>query len=103
MGQDFKTVFVVHGRNMAAREAMFTFLRSIGLKPLEWHQAVSLTGTGAPYIGQILDRAGRLVVHDRDRARGRARAARETHLDVLAARLVGHVVLELRVQLGHRG
>lgn len=51
------TVFVVHGRNSAAREAMFDFLRSIGLKPLEWSQAVRGTGHAAPYIGDVLDHA----------------------------------------------
>lgn len=54
---DPKTVFVVHGRNMAARDALFQFLRAIGLRPLEWSQAVKLTGRGAPYIGEILDHA----------------------------------------------
>lgn len=50
-------VFVVHGRNEAAREAMFTFLKSIGLDPIEWSQAVSLTGEGSPYIGTVLEGA----------------------------------------------
>lgn len=48
-------VFVVHGRNAAARDAMFSFLRSLGLKPIEWDQAVALTGQGSPYIGEVLD------------------------------------------------
>ncbi|WP_290471296.1 hypothetical protein [Leifsonia sp. 71-9] len=39
-------VFVVHGRNAAARDSMFTFLRSLGLKPIEWDQAIALTGKG---------------------------------------------------------
>lgn len=50
-------VFVVHGRNVAARNAMFQFLRAIGLRPLEWTQAVRLTGDAAPYVGEILERA----------------------------------------------
>lgn len=52
-----RVVFVVHGRNLKARDAMFAFLRSIGLKPLEWSQAIRKTGKGSPYIGEILDTA----------------------------------------------
>ena len=43
-GETSERVFVVHGRNAEARNAMFTFLRSIGLKPIEWDQAIALTG-----------------------------------------------------------
>src|SRR4051795_574134 len=50
-------VFVVHGRNAAARDAFFAFLRSIGLRPLEWSQAIEATGHPAPMIAQILDTA----------------------------------------------
>lgn len=50
-------VFVVHGRNLAVRDSMFAFLRSIGLKPLEWTQAVALTQKGSPYVGEVLDAA----------------------------------------------
>lgn len=54
---DPRAVFVVHGRNDKAAGAMFTFLRALGLKPLEWSQAVALTGKGSPYVGEILDAA----------------------------------------------
>ena len=50
-------VFVVHGRNQTARDAMFAFLRAIGLHPLEWNEAVRATGKPMPYIGEILDAA----------------------------------------------
>lgn len=50
-------VFVVHGRNEALRRSMFDFLRAIGLHPIEWTQAVALTGKGSPYIGEVLDAA----------------------------------------------
>ena len=54
---DPKKVFVIHGRNQEARNAMFTFLRAIGLQPLEWEHAVILTSNPSPYIGEILDKA----------------------------------------------
>lgn len=50
-----RKVFVVHGRNEAARVAMFTFLRSIGLSPIEWSQAIAMTGHASPYVGDVLD------------------------------------------------
>jgi len=34
---------------------MFDFVRSIGLKPIEWLEAISMTGKPSPYIGEILD------------------------------------------------
>src|SRR5207249_788909 len=43
--------------NRAARDAMFVFLRSLDLQPLEWEQARQLTKEPSPYIGDIL-RAG---------------------------------------------
>lgn len=52
-----RDVFVVHGRNRAARDAMFTFLRSIGLNPLEWSEAVRGTQKASPYVGEVLDAA----------------------------------------------
>jgi predicted nucleotide-binding protein len=52
-----RRVFVVHGRNLEARDAMFTFLQSDDLDPIEWSEAVSFTGEGSPFIGQVLDRA----------------------------------------------
>jgi predicted nucleotide-binding protein len=57
VSKDPKKVFVVHGRNEAARKAIFEFLRAVGLNPIEWSQAVLLTGKPAPYIGEILENA----------------------------------------------
>lgn len=50
-----KSVFVVHGRNHTAKKAIFSFLRSIKLEPMEWSEARALTGATSPYIGQILE------------------------------------------------
>ncbi len=57
--EDPRRVFVVHGRDDKARDAMFTFLRSIGLLPIEWSQAVAMTGKTSPYIGEVLETAFR--------------------------------------------
>ncbi len=50
-----RKVFVVHGRDVDRKKAMFSFLRSINLHPVEWSSAVKATGDASPYIGQILD------------------------------------------------
>ncbi len=52
--QDARTVFVVQGRNKRANEGLFAFLRAIGLRPMEWTQAIHLTQKGSPYIGEVL-------------------------------------------------
>ena len=52
-----REVFVVSGRNRMAHDALFAFLRSIDLRPLEWPVAVQATGKPSPYIGEILDAA----------------------------------------------
>jgi hypothetical protein len=40
---------VVHGRNLAARNAMYAFLLALGLSPIDWASAVRETGKGAPH------------------------------------------------------
>ena len=58
--QDIKrTVFVVYGRNIAALTAMYEFLGTLNLKPLEWEQARQLTGEPTPFVGRILEAAFR--------------------------------------------
>jgi predicted nucleotide-binding protein len=39
------------------RVAVFAFVRSLGLTPTEWSQAVAATGKGSPYIGEVIDSA----------------------------------------------
>ena len=53
-GSGYKDVFVIHGRNEEARVAIFDFLNSIGLAPINWEVAVKETGQSAPYVGQII-------------------------------------------------
>jgi len=54
-GKKEEKVFVVHGRNLALRDSMFEFLKSLGLEPMEWEELRSATGKTTPYIGEILD------------------------------------------------
>ena len=53
--EDAQLVFVIHGRNLKAREELFIFLRSIGLQPMEWSKLVHNTGKTMPHITEILD------------------------------------------------
>lgn len=52
-----RKVFVVHGRDSVLRSSMFTFLRALGLEPIEWNKAAKATKKGSPYVGEILDKA----------------------------------------------
>jgi predicted nucleotide-binding protein len=56
-------VFVIHGRQLLGD--FHDFLRALGLKPLEWSQARSLTGKTNPYTWEIVDialsKAGAIV------------------------------------------
>lgn len=54
---DPREVFVVVGRNTEANTAMFTFLRAINLRPIEWSTAIAATGSRSPYIGDALEAA----------------------------------------------
>jgi hypothetical protein len=54
LGQE---VFVSHGRDKVARREFFTFLRAIGLKPVEWSVALSESAGGSPLISDTLDKA----------------------------------------------
>ncbi len=38
-----RKIFVVYGRNKHITDAMYTFLRALGLEPLEWEQARTAT------------------------------------------------------------
>jgi len=56
-----RKVMVVYGRDDVATRAVFDVLRAVGLQPQEWTQLIRETGLGAPYTGQVLDRALEVV------------------------------------------
>jgi predicted nucleotide-binding protein len=49
-----KNVFVVHGRDMEAAEALFGFLEALGLHPLRWETLVAAGGTASPYLRDVI-------------------------------------------------
>ena len=49
-----RNVFVVYGRDDPARRAVFGFLRSLGLRPLEWEELVEATGKMAPFLSETV-------------------------------------------------
>ncbi|WP_433382849.1 TIR domain-containing protein [Actinoplanes sp. CA-142083] len=59
LAEDTRTVFVIHGRDIEARDALFDFLRALGLKPQEWEHLVRATGKGAPSLAEVVTRAVR--------------------------------------------
>jgi predicted nucleotide-binding protein len=48
-------VWVVYGRDEEKRKALFVFLRSLGLQPIEWDSALAATKKGSPHIAEVLD------------------------------------------------
>jgi predicted nucleotide-binding protein len=63
--KDPRKVIVVYGRDYKLRDALYAFLRAIGLDPIEWGQGMHATGKPMPSIPQTLDamfREGAAVV-----------------------------------------
>lgn len=58
---DPRRVFVVHGRDLQAKAAVYQFLRDIDLHPLDWEELVAATGVAAPYIGDTVAAAFRIA------------------------------------------
>jgi predicted nucleotide-binding protein len=52
---DPRNVFVVFGRDLRAKEALWEFLEAIDLHPLNWNEMVRETGKGTPYTGQVVE------------------------------------------------
>jgi predicted nucleotide-binding protein len=105
-----KDVFVVHGRNESLRRSLFSFLRALGLNPLEWESVVASTKKGAPYIGEILDaafkRAGAVVVLLTPDDEGRLRQEFITGADGpderdITGQARGNVLFEAGMAFGH--
>lgn len=46
--------WVVHGRNLKARDAVVSILKSLALKVLDFKTAIMRTKQGSPYVGTIL-------------------------------------------------
>lgn len=59
-------VMIAYGRNKKARDAMFQFIRSLGLQPIEWEDAISEAGGGSPYSGTVaknaIEKAGAVLI-----------------------------------------
>jgi len=54
-GPSARNVFVVYGRDAQAKREIFRFLRAIGLKPIDFSEAIDATGKASPYIGEVLE------------------------------------------------
>ena len=50
-------VYVVYGRNLLVRDAMYAFLEALDLQPITREAAVNWTGEGSPFADQIIDAA----------------------------------------------
>jgi hypothetical protein len=51
-----KAVMIIYGHDHEANNAMFSWLRDIGLQPQEWSQLIDLSDSTSPYIGDVLER-----------------------------------------------
>lgn len=73
-----RSVYVVYGHDLAVRDAMFAFLKSLNLQPITKEAAVKLTGEASPFADRIVDAAFKhvqaiiVLFTGDDRARQRA-------------------------------
>lgn len=49
-----RRVFLVHGRDHRAREALIALLEAFDLRVIQWRDAADYAGGGAPYTGEIV-------------------------------------------------
>jgi predicted nucleotide-binding protein len=52
---DPRAVFVVHGRDLAIRDAMFDLLLKLRLDPIPWEEAVQMTGDPAAHTSAVIE------------------------------------------------
>jgi len=52
-----KAVVVIYGHDKPANDALFGWLRAIGLQPREWSQLIQASGSASPFIGNVLEKA----------------------------------------------
>jgi predicted nucleotide-binding protein len=51
---DKRNVFIVHGRDVARNSFFFDLLRQLDLHPLEFDELIAMSGSGSPYIGDVV-------------------------------------------------
>lgn len=51
-----RSIFVVYGRNVEARDALYDLLETAGLNPIRWQQAVSLGRDPSAFVGDIVEK-----------------------------------------------
>jgi predicted nucleotide-binding protein len=49
-----RRVFLVHGRNLKAKNAVVDLLRAFDLRVISWDEASAQTGMGTPYTGDVV-------------------------------------------------
>ncbi|WP_460434256.1 TIR domain-containing protein [Angustibacter speluncae] len=49
-----RSVFLVHGRDMIARDALVELLRAFDLRVVDWDEASRATGVATPYTGDVI-------------------------------------------------
>ncbi len=51
-----RQVFLVHGRDVVARQGLVDLLRAFDLRVVGWEEAAAATGTATPYTGDVVTR-----------------------------------------------
>jgi predicted nucleotide-binding protein len=100
------SLFVVHGRDAQLNEDMFSFLRAIGLNPLEWNQAVKRVKGANPNVTEVVKTAlqsvqGVIVLFSPDEeARLKAKFRTSKDSKTLEGQARQNVIFEAGIALG---